>query len=170
MTRRAGRGFEGDLRVAEEQESHPADAEAPQKVRPEQRVGVSAREREQRLREADLGGAGRGQEQANREVLQLGERCAVLGTLRKGHGTAMVLRADDVAEARRVAARLSELQVGGVLYDLFRERTSLSYGSLSAPVIAALMERGPEALSRPLASLEDLQFVPTGTFGATGGQ
>ena len=42
-------------------------------MRPEQRVGASAREREQRLREADLGGAGRGQEQAHREVLQLGE-------------------------------------------------------------------------------------------------
>ena len=49
---------------------------------------------------------------------------ASLGTLRRGHGTAMVLRADDVAEARRVAARLAELQRSGVLYDLLRERTT----------------------------------------------
>ena len=40
----------------------------------------------------------------------------------------MVLQADDVAEARRVAARLAELQRSGVLYDLFPERTSLTYG------------------------------------------
>mmetsp|Transcript_24172 Transcript_24172/g.61846 ORF Transcript_24172/g.61846 Transcript_24172/m.61846 type:complete len:89 (+) Transcript_24172:2402-2668(+) len=66
-----------------------------------------------------------------------------------------------MAEARRVAARLVELQRSGVLYDLFRERTSLSYGSISAPVIAALMERGPEALARPLASLDDVQFMPS---------
>jgi len=86
---------------------------------------------------------------------------ASLGTLRRGHGTAMVLRADDVAEALRVAARLAELQRSGVLYDLLRERTSLTYGTISAPVIAALMERGPEALARPLASLDDVQFVPS---------
>ena len=86
---------------------------------------------------------------------------ASLGTLRRGHGTAMVLRADDVAEARRVAARLARLQRSGVLYDLLRERTSLTYGTISAPVIAALMERGPEALARPLASLDDVQFVPS---------
>ena len=67
---------------------------------------------------------------------------------------------------------LSQKVVGarsGVLYDLLRERTSLTYGTISAPVIAALMERGQEALARPLASLDDVQFVPSRAGMSDGG-
>jgi len=91
---------------------------------------------------------------------------ATLGTLRRGHGTAMVLAPETIAaraEARRVATRLAHLQQAGILRDLFRHRTCFTFAALSAPVVARLCDPALDdegvaaALSRPVAYLDGIE-------------
>ena len=68
----------------------------------------------------------------------------------------MVLVADDEARARVVAEQLSTWQRRGVLHDLFYHRTTMTYATLTMPIIARLLSHGPASLARPLASLEEV--------------
>lgn len=92
-----------------------------------------------------------------------------LGTLRRGHGTAMVLAPETAAataEAQRVAARLAHLQRAGIIHDLFRHRTCFTFAALSAPVIARLCDPTLDddgvvaALARPVAYLDGVARHP----------
>lgn len=81
---------------------------------------------------------------------------ATLGTLRRGHGTSLVLRpttatAADVDAVRR---RVLQLRQRGAFRDLYATRTSLTIAALTVPVLAHLMTHEPETLARPIAYVD----------------
>ena len=82
---------------------------------------------------------------------------ATLGTLRQGHGTAMLLSCADAKQAHAVAARLQQLRRNDAFRKLYTYRTSLTIGAISAGVISHLMTNEPESLTRPIEFYDEVR-------------
>ena len=93
------------------------------------------------------------------ECVQAHGTCATptLGTMRRGHGTSMVLYCGDAERTLALQRRLIGLFVNKSIKHLFLHRTSLTIAAISAPVLAHLELHEPETLSRPIEYLDGIR-------------